>query len=75
MDAAGNRIFHKDHFEPLVRGGTDDVENIVLACPPCNQRKNAMDGMDFRRKSLIEALDNVRTGLLSIHRALKRYKF
>lgn len=28
-----------DHFRPLSRGGTDDLENLVYACPACNQFK------------------------------------
>ena len=32
--------FHGDHMVPVSRGGTTDVINIALACPPCNMRKN-----------------------------------
>lgn len=28
-----------DHVLPLSRGGSDDPENLVLACHPCNQCK------------------------------------
>jgi hypothetical protein len=28
-----------DHKMPLARNGTNDFENIVLACAPCNSRK------------------------------------
>jgi 5-methylcytosine-specific restriction endonuclease McrA len=28
-----------DHLIPLVRGGSDGPENIVIACPSCNFRK------------------------------------
>lgn len=28
-----------DHIIPLVSGGPDDEENLVLACVPCNSRK------------------------------------
>lgn len=31
--------FHIDHVVPLVRGGTNQPDNIVLACPSCNQSK------------------------------------
>lgn len=30
-----------DHVIPRKHGGTDDVENLVPACAPCNQSKNA----------------------------------
>lgn len=28
-----------DHFIPRVMGGTDDADNLVLSCSPCNLRK------------------------------------
>lgn len=32
--------WHADHVVPLSRNGSDDIANIVIACPKCNQRKN-----------------------------------
>lgn len=32
--------YHADHVIPLSRGGSDGPENIVIACPACNQSKN-----------------------------------
>ena len=34
--------FENDHLYPLSRGGTDDPNNIVLACVPCNREKRDM---------------------------------
>lgn len=31
--------YHADHVVPLSRGGSDWPDNIVIACPTCNQRK------------------------------------
>lgn len=31
---------HTDHRIPLARGGSNDISNIVLACPHCNLSKN-----------------------------------
>lgn len=32
---------HVDHIIPLSRGGTNDDENLVTACPSCNLSKHA----------------------------------
>ena len=45
MDEQGMRgkNWQVEHFIPLSRGGTNDIENIVLACVACNQaKKNLM---------------------------------
>jgi 5-methylcytosine-specific restriction endonuclease McrA len=34
-----HRQCHVDHIIPLSRGGTDDFDNLALACVDCNQRK------------------------------------
>ena len=33
--------YHVDHRIPLAKGGTNDPRNLCLACPKCNQSKNA----------------------------------
>lgn len=32
--------YHVDHLIPLARGGTNKPNNIVIACPFCNQSKH-----------------------------------
>lgn len=39
--------FHVDHYQPLVRGGSNYPSNIQLLCPKCNLRKHAKDPIDF----------------------------
>ncbi len=39
--------FHMDHYIPLVRGGKHCVTNVVLTCPPCNNKKYTMTGDEF----------------------------
>lgn len=39
--------FEADHVIPLSRGGSNDIENIVLACPTCNNSKNSKTILEF----------------------------
>lgn len=39
--------YHVDHFIPLSRGGAHAVGNLVIACPPCNQRKSSKMPWEF----------------------------
>lgn len=41
------RHYHVDHVIPLALGGSNGPENLVIACPDCNQRKHAKHPMDF----------------------------
>ena len=36
-----------DHLTPLIRGGSDGPENIVIACPNCNFRKSDKTPQEF----------------------------
>lgn len=31
--------YHADHYIPLKRGGSNDISNIVISCPPCNHSR------------------------------------
>jgi len=35
MEELGD-VFHRDHYIPIARGGTDNPDNIVISCPHCN---------------------------------------
>lgn len=34
-------VLHVDHVHPVAEGGTNDVDNLVTACEPCNLGKGA----------------------------------
>jgi 5-methylcytosine-specific restriction endonuclease McrA len=38
----------KDHVEPVSRGGSDGIENVVLACWDCNAAKSDLSEAEFR---------------------------
>lgn len=45
--------YHVDHRIPLARGGSNGIENIVIACPPCNLRKGAKMPWELENPRLI----------------------
>lgn len=42
--------FHVDHYIPLSKGGPHELGNLVIACGPCNLKKNAKDPLDFAQE-------------------------
>tara|TARA_R100000656_G_C3923035_1_gene123260 strand:+ start:92 stop:808 length:717 start_codon:yes stop_codon:yes gene_type:complete len=42
--------YHVDHYEPLSKGGKHEASNLVIACGPCNLKKNAKDPLDFAQE-------------------------
>lgn len=42
--------FHIDHYVPLSKGGKHELGNLVIACAPCNLRKNAKDPLAFAQE-------------------------
>lgn len=45
-----------DHRTPLARGGSNDIKNILPACPGCNRRKHTLTEREFRVRLLNERL-------------------
>lgn len=49
-------VFHIEHIIPRQHGGSDNVENLCLSCPPCNAAKGTnLTGMLAERISLSSA--------------------
>ena len=48
LELFGPRKFQVDHFIPLSRGGTNYMNNLVIACPDCNREKADKLPWEFR---------------------------
>jgi 5-methylcytosine-specific restriction endonuclease McrA len=42
-------VAHADHYVSIRNGGTNDIQNIVMACVTCNSKKGWRDGDSFER--------------------------
>jgi len=51
-DAEVGDNYHVDHLVPVVAGGSNGPENLVIACPMCNQRKHSRDPLEFLEERL-----------------------
>ena len=38
---------HIDHIVPVARGGSNEIQNLTLACPTCNMRKHTSTAEEF----------------------------
>lgn len=45
--AMKSKDFTLDHLIPQMRGGTDDRDNLVATCKPCNQDKESMTEEEY----------------------------
>ena len=39
-----------DHMDPVIRGGSNDVDNLQVICRPCNLRKGIQTDGEFRAR-------------------------
>lgn len=52
LNKSGADKYHADHFIPLSKNGSNDINNIVLTCPTCNLRKATMLPEDYYDKMI-----------------------
>lgn len=61
-EGPGQRPWHVDHKTPVASGGTNDIDNLVLACQKCNLEKSDTPYVEYmasiadRRPRLVQAL-------------------
>lgn len=67
FEEASTSQFTLDHLQPRSLGGTDDLENLALACHRCNTRRyNFTTGIDPKNNSIV-SLFNPRMHLWNEH--------
>ena len=54
--ALNEKTVTEDHKTPLSRGGSNEIDNIVIACRPCNSSKYTMTDIEFVEKRNAAAL-------------------
>jgi hypothetical protein len=59
--------FHIEHITPQSAGGTDDTENLALACPSCNLAKSNRTQVSDPETQQIVPLFNPREARWSDH--------
>ena len=42
--------FEIDHMDPVIRGGSNDMDNLQVICRPCNMRKGIQCDVEFRAR-------------------------
>lgn len=62
-----------DHVHPQCHGGTDDEDNIVACCQPCNMTKGPMSVKKF--KKYLRSTDNPYYGERRFHLERARFRF
>lgn len=65
-------VLHVDHVIPVVKGGTDDPDNLVTACYDCNEGKGPRHsgGVADVPRSPDLAMDEMRSAMAALDRVM-----
>ena len=54
----GNKATHIDHQIPVVRGGTNQLQNLEPVCGPCNTKKHRLTHQEYLLKIKMKSCGN-----------------
>ncbi|MDH4241846.1 MAG: HNH endonuclease, partial [Phycisphaerae bacterium] len=66
--------YHIDHYHSVADGGRNEMANLVLACPPCNNLKGKEYGASFSLKVNKTLTESNRNKVKNIKRRVSRFK-
>lgn len=72
--AKGRIDYHIDHYHSVADGGRNEIANLVLACPPCNNLKSRESGSSFSLKVSKTFTDSDRKKVRNIKLRVSRFK-
>lgn len=70
----GKPQYHRDHYTSLLHDGSDDIFNLVLACPTCNRDKKEEHGDRYKDKALKRIDAEAKKKLVAIRKAVRAYR-
>lgn len=69
----------KDHIVPKIKGGTDDPQNIALACQGCNTFKSGWESLEevlnYADRVVAQTDEKIRKNVAARHQALRLVVF
>lgn len=71
---SGKNRFHVDHYVSLLNGGSNEISNLVLACPACNLQKGGEDPNAFIKRKSAEIEISQKEKTKTIRKNVKAYK-
>lgn len=66
--------YHIDHYQSIADGGRNEIANLVLACPPCNNLKGKEYGASFSLKVSKTLTESNRKKVTNLKRRVSRFK-
>lgn len=66
--------YHIDHYRSVADGGRNEIANLVLACPPCNNLKSKEYGSSFSLRVSKTLTESNRKKVKNLKQRVSRFK-